>query len=70
MVEVVLELEAFAKAVLHGVKYPGLGINGVFIRKIGSSKGGELRFQDAIPLLHISKYLTPTMEIALGQVSS
>ena len=83
MVEVCFELPAFAKVVLHATKYPALGINGVLLRKAGKGKvagggaeGGQevgvkhVTFHDAVPLLHMSKYLTPTMEIALAQVNS
>jgi len=53
-------------------KYPQNPVNGLLIRKKkgGSSGDGQVRkliIQDAIPLLHLCKYTTPMMEMALAQ---
>jgi len=72
------ELQAFSKIILHATKYPQHGINGVLLKKTISGHGDssssavhsdkELVFCDSIPLLHMSRYVTPTMEIGLAQV--
>jgi len=73
--DICFELEAFAKVILHATKYPAFSVNGLLIRKSPTEKGntesdGVVRCEDAIPLTHIhmSKFCTPTMEVALAQV--
>ncbi|XP_021963678.1 ER membrane protein complex subunit 8 [Folsomia candida] len=72
--EVTFSLECFSKIILHVTKYPQNPVNGLLIRK--KLKGSpedqpqgprKLVIQDAIPLLHLCKYTTPMMEIALAQ---
>jgi hypothetical protein len=68
--EVSFDLQAFCKVILHATKYPHHGINGILVKKASSGDHSEkeITFCDCIPLLHMSKYVTPTMEIALAQV--
>lgn len=70
--DVTFELDAFAKVILHAAKYPAYPVNGLLIRSKAAGGGdlGVIHCEDAIPLTHVflSKYCTPTMEIALAQV--
>jgi hypothetical protein len=70
--EVTFSLESFSKIILHVTKYPQNPVNGLLIRKKAKSSDPQgprkLVVQDAIPLLHLCKYTTPMMEIALAQV--
>jgi len=72
--DVTFGLEAIAKTILHATKYPASSVNGLLIRKFASGKGDTenkgIHCEDAIPLTHInmSKFCTPTMEVALAQV--
>jgi len=68
--EVSFSLEAFSKVILHVTKYPQYPVNGVLLRKKSSSDGGtqKITFAEAIPILHLNKYVTPMMEFALSQI--
>jgi hypothetical protein len=81
--EVSFGVNPFSKIILHLTKYPEYFVNGVLLSKNDSGHGHEekdsssspgsgkrqpLKFHEAIPLLHLSKYVTPSMEVALAQV--
>jgi len=71
--QVTFDLRAFCKVILHVTKYPQNPVNGVLLRekrKSSDKDTGSRKFiiQDAIPVLHMSKYTTPMMEFALTQI--
>lgn len=80
--DVSFEVQAFSKVILHATKYPEYSVNGVLLSKrdkkekntssdsssVAGTTPGKLTFYDCIPLLHMSKYVTPSMEVALAQV--
>jgi len=68
--------KAFAKPLLHAVKYPHCSVNGVFLTDADANASVDndihrstVRFVDAIPLFHSSLTLAPMMEVALTQVA-
>ena len=53
---------------MHAAKYPSSNINGVLLSKSGGRSGGNVKFVDCIPMLHINTGLAPMVEVALAQV--
>jgi len=68
--EVTFDLQAFCKVILHATKYPQNPVSGILLRRKKSESGNNVVFHEAIPLLHLCKYMTPMMEIALAQVNT
>jgi ER membrane protein complex subunit 8/9 len=57
---------AYAKLILHALKYPHQSVNGVLL---GSSSAPDtVQVVDAVPLQHHWTSLSPMMEIGLGMV--
>ncbi|KAL7307405.1 hypothetical protein TKK_0000586 [Trichogramma kaykai] len=65
MTDVKFSARAYAKVLLHAIKYPHCAINGLLLGKYGN---GELSIVDAVPLFHISLHLAPMGELALNTV--
>ncbi len=63
-----LEDLAYAKLILHAVKYPHQTVNGVLLGHPPSS--GIVVIVDAVPLQHHWTNLSPMMEVGLGMVRS
>jgi len=63
-----LEDLAYAKIILHALKYPHQTVNGVLLGSPHSS--GCVTIVDAVPLQHHWTNLTPMMEVGLGMVRS
>jgi hypothetical protein len=63
-----LEDLAYAKLVLHALKYPHRTVNGVLLGHPPSS--GTVVIVDAVPLQHHWTNLSPMMEVGLGMVRS
>jgi len=69
--EVYFHLPAFSKVILHVTKYPQHPVNGVLLRKRSKDEDNSLNkinVHDSIPLIHMCKYVTPMMELALAQI--
>lgn len=58
---------AYVKMLLHAAKYPHNAVNGVLLAEKEQS-GKTWKIVDAIPLFHISLYLSPMAEIAMVHV--
>lgn len=58
---------AYVKMLLHAAKYPHNAVNGVLLAE-KEREGKNWNVVDAIPLFHISLYLSPMAEIALVHV--
>lgn len=67
--ETQIELPAFAKLVLHAMKYPHATVNGLLLGR-QSKPGGPLRLVECVPLFHLGHGLTPMLELALLQVTA
>jgi hypothetical protein len=63
-----LEDLAYAKLILHALKYPHQTVNGVLLGHPPSS--GIVVIVDAVPLQHHWTNLSPMMEVGLGMVRS
>ncbi|CAB0042671.1 unnamed protein product [Trichogramma brassicae] len=63
MTDVKFSARAYAKVLLHAIKYPHCAINGLLL---GKYSNGELSIVDAVPLFHISLHLAPMGELALN----
>ena len=61
-----LEDLAYAKIILHALKYPHQTVNGVLLGSPSSSSC--VTIVDAVPLQHHWTNLTPMMEVGLGMV--
>jgi hypothetical protein len=59
---------AYAKIIIHALKYPHQTVNGVLLGHPPSS--GIVVIVDAVPLQHHWTNLSPTMEVGLGMVRS
>lgn len=59
---------AYVKMLLHAAKYPHNAVNGVLLAEKDRPDGKMWKVVDAIPLFHISLYLSPMAEIALVHV--
>ena len=63
-----LEDLAYAKIILHALKYPHQTVNGVLL---GSPPSSDcVTIVDAVPLQHHWTNLSPMMEVGLGMVRS
>ncbi|KFM28850.1 ER membrane protein complex subunit 8/9-like protein [Auxenochlorella protothecoides] len=60
-----LERTALLKILLHAIKYPAFGVNGVLL---GSIANGTVTATDAVPFVHNFTTLLPAFETALCQV--
>ena len=60
---------AYAKIVLHALKYPHQTVNGVLLGST-STPGTTVSIVDAVPLQHHWTNLSPMMEVGLGLVRS
>lgn len=60
-----IERTALLKVLLHAIKYPAYGVNGVLL---GSISKGKVTAVDAVPLVHNFITLVPAFETALCQV--
>src|SRR5712691_9440182 len=63
-----LEDLAYAKIILHALKYPHQTVNGVLLGSPPSS--GCVTIVDTVPLQHHWTNLSPMMEVGLGMVRS
>ena len=70
MADVALSVQAYSKLILHAAKYPHCAINGVLLttEKPKNRDVKNVKFNDAIPLFHMTLSLAPMMEVALTQV--
>ena len=59
---------AYAKVIIHALKYPHRTVNGVLLGHPPSS--GTVVIVDAVPLQHHWINLSPAMEVGLGMVRS
>eukprot|EP00897_Mesotaenium_endlicherianum_P010957 jgi/Mesen1/9890/ME000070S09171 len=77
----VVSQAAYIKLVLHALKHPFSGVNGVLIgttsesirevqrgKKQAGDLGDSVQIQDAVPLFHSHLGLAPMLELALSQV--
>ncbi|KAL6767356.1 TLA1 [Auxenochlorella protothecoides x Auxenochlorella symbiontica] len=62
-----LERTALLKILLHAIKYPAFGVNGVLL---GSIANGTVTATDAVPFVHNFTTLLPAFETALCQVDN
>ncbi|KAJ8664491.1 hypothetical protein QAD02_006153 [Eretmocerus hayati] len=65
MTEISFSGRAYAKLLLHAVKYPHCAINGLLL---GKQVASELQVVDAVPLFHICLHVSPMAEVALTLV--
>ncbi|CAG4962967.1 ER membrane protein complex subunit 8/9 homolog [Colias croceus] len=74
MGEVSFETSAYAKIILHAVKYSQCAVNGILLAdgsKIKEgSKNPDLHIVDTMPLFHHSHSLSPMAEVALTQIEA
>lgn len=72
MSEVTIETRAYAKMILHAMKYPHCAVNGVLLSdpKKDLTKDTNLNVVNSIPLFHHSHYVTPMAEIAMLQIEA
>ncbi|XP_068618476.1 ER membrane protein complex subunit 8/9 homolog [Battus philenor] len=74
MGEVSFETTAYAKIILHAVKYPHCAVNGILLADGSKIRDGvknqDLEIVDAVPLFHHSHYLSPMAEVALTQIDT
>lgn len=71
MADIVVNVQAYCKLLLHAAKYPHCAVNGVLLAEEQKNKDVKaLRFIDCIPLFHLSLGLAPMLEIALHQVKN
>lgn len=70
MADIVIDVRAYSKMLLHAMKYPQHSVNGIFLAEKKRSKdhGGSVNIIDSIPLFHLSLSLTPMLEVAMMQV--
>lgn len=68
MGEIFIETPAYAKLILHAVKYPHCAVNGIILAREKDGNSKDLEIVDAIPLFHHSHYVSPMAEVALTQV--
>jgi Uncharacterised protein family (UPF0172) len=75
--KVIVDQTALLKIILHALKYPTTGVNGILLgehRSSGASGSGSgeapntVHVYDCIPVCHSHITLTPLLEIALAQV--
>tara|TARA_B110000977_G_scaffold162566_1_gene208107 strand:- start:16831 stop:17460 length:630 start_codon:yes stop_codon:yes gene_type:complete len=59
--------KAYVKLVLHALKHPTRDVFGCLVGREGSN--GDLQVTDALPMVHSTLAVTPTVEIALEQFS-
>ena len=62
-----IERTALLKILLHAIKYPAFGVNGVLISKMDK---GSVTAVDAVPFVHNYLSLVPAFEAALCQVDA
>lgn len=73
MADIVIGVRAYAKMLLHAMKYPHHSVNGIFLaekRRNKEHNSGPVNIVDCIPLFHLSLSLTPMLEVAMMQVQS
>ncbi|CAK1544869.1 unnamed protein product [Leptosia nina] len=74
MGEVTFNTSAYAKIILHAVKYSHCAVNGILLAdgsKIkDGSKSPDLDIVNAMPLFHHSHNLSPMAEVALTQIEN
>lgn len=71
MADIVIGVRAYAKMLLHAMKYPHHSVNGIFLAEKRRSKehnSGPVNIVDSVPLFHLSLSLTPMLEVAMMQV--
>lgn len=71
MADIVIGVRAYAKMLLHAMKYPHHAVNGVFLAERKRNKEhntGPVNIVDCVPLFHLSLSLTPMLEVAMMQV--
>ncbi|KAH9961775.1 hypothetical protein BC827DRAFT_1267441 [Russula dissimulans] len=60
---------AYAKIILHALKYPHQTVNGVLLGPT-PTRGATISISDAVPLQHHWTNLSPMMEVGLGMVAN
>ena len=71
MADIVIGVRAYAKMLLHAMKYPHHAVNGIFLAERKRNKehnSGPVNIVDCVPLFHLSLSLTPMLEVAMMQV--
>ncbi|KAF8787089.1 ER membrane protein complex subunit 8-like [Argiope bruennichi] len=71
MADIVIDVRAYSKMLLHAMKYPHHSVNGVFLAEKRRNKehgGGSVNIIDSIPLFHLCLSLTPMLEVAMMQI--
>lgn len=72
MADIVIGVRAYAKMLLHAMKYPHHSVNGIFLaekRRNKEHNSGPVNIVDCIPLFHLSLSLTPMLEVGMMQVN-
>lgn len=70
MTNIFISPRAYCKIILHTVKYPHCGLNGLLLGKQKQKDGRtDLYIEDAIPLFHTCLHVSPMAEIALTLVN-
>ena len=67
MADIPFSFKAYAKIILHAVKYPHCAINGLLLGKLNN---GELQIVDSVPMFHICLNVSPMAELALTTVNN
>lgn len=69
MADIVIDVRAYCKMLLHVMKYPHRATNGIFLAEKKKNKdNGMVNIVDCIPLFHLTLGLTPMLEIAMMQI--
>lgn len=71
MADIVIDVRAYSKMLLHTMKYPHHSVNGVFLAEKRRNKEhgiSSVNIIDSIPLFHLCLSLTPMLEVAMMQV--
>lgn len=72
MADIVIGVRAYAKMLLHAMKYPHHSVNGIFLaekRRNKEHNSGPVNIVDCVPLFHLSLSLTSMLEVGMMQVN-
>lgn len=67
MADIIIDVRAYSKMLLHAMKYPHHSVNGLFLAEKRRNKE-HVNIIDSIPLFHLSIGLAPMLEVAMMQV--